>query len=705
MATKGEKKQTVIAEEPEMAKQSTSAAESAVSAKANKTTAKKTSTAKRTTTAKAATTDKKATAAKKSTTSSAAKKTTSAAKTTAAKKITAPKKSTAKKAAPKAEVGTPEVTAPVAEQVAEATPVAEPVVTESAFAPESATSEKVKPEVPVDSAPVQSTLPKLAEEGYPGAWWREDNRAAQDTAEEAPRKERKKEKKDKKETAVVPAKTRSVGEARPPVQFPSGVRKSFFSRLVLLLVVAAVLVTSVLIYILRPNAYVEKTDSIAYVYDEQRDVTLVSYNGKSVGEIDGAVDSNASSAKGNISLALAGDTLYLVREDELLEIESDVLDFALAAEGSAFAYRTADEELYWRPSKIKAEASYITDACEDSRYFLSPDGDELAYTRVDEEGVVKMEIESRSGKEPFIADRTGLYPVAVSNGSRFVYFRDAEGGFYVFDSKAEEKVLLADTEDEVNFSALTFNRDFTELMFERNGGTVLYVKGEPQQMGGASSATRFTLLPNRRAAVLPHAFGVQYMVKSFYKNYVVYEVEQGKRLAYFDRKGELVDVSFVDSLESITVTDKGVYYIATDVSANESRSILYRCKNGSDESERISWDVQSYCTNVDGSRLIFVDEQSALYLYRNDKKEPQRLLDKVNPEGLSVTSDDLFCFYREDGELMVSDNGREPRVLATDVSRYFVDGHTLYYLVDDGEGGYDLFANYRNQRKSTQISP
>ena len=81
------------------------------------------------------------------------------------------------------------------------------------------------------------------------------------------------------------------------------------------------------------------------------------------------------------------------------------------------------------------------------------------------------------------------------------------------------------------------------------------------------------------------------------------------------------------------------------------------------------------------------------------------MADSVLAYSLSVTADDLFCYYTEKGLLNVSDNGREPRVLAEGVVVHTAHAHTLLYITDMKEDGtFTVYTNHRNQRKSDLIA-
>lgn len=500
---------------------------------------------------------------------------------------------------------------------------------------------------------------------------------------------------------IVRGDERALGDAHPPVGFPEATPRSLFLRLLLLLAVAAVLVTSVFIYKYRPAAYTAKTTSVNFLYQPESDTTHIVVNGTVRGTAHGTLLKTVSSGNGDVCAAMIGDRLYLVNGKHVFEIAEDALDFTLSASGKALAYRVESSHLYYRGTGKKDEPSLISVECQDDTYSLSANGKELIYVATEGNGFSSMRVESYSGNRPYIENTVGLTPVAISDDCAYIYYVDGDGALFIFESKTSRKIKCATAPD---LSSFIFNRDFTELLFTENGGTVFYKNGERQQIVGAATTEYLQLLPNRRISSRMLTCGMQYMTSSFSGSYFLHAVGTGKKLTYLDKKGNLTDISFVDGAETVTVTDKGVYFLLTSVSGEDSHRILYFVGKGKTDTQRIDWDVTNYCTNVDGSRVMYTGYQNALYIYRSETGAV-RLCDSIVPESLTVTEDDLFCFYRETGQLFVSDNGGEPRALTTDVAGYFVvDASMLLYVTSPKEDGtFTVFANYRNQRVSDLV--
>ncbi len=493
---------------------------------------------------------------------------------------------------------------------------------------------------------------------------------------------------------------RELSNARPGVDFPQAMRKSFFVRLAFLLVVVIVLAASAFIYHHRPAAYTEKTSSVNFLYRAAGDETVILVNGTVRGSVAGAVQKTLFSGRGDVCAAVIGGDLWVIRGKRITPMAADVLDFTLSADGDAVAYRTKPADLYYSKTGKNSTPSLISRECHSAAYCLSANGQELAYTARDEAGRDQMRVESYSGNRPYIENVVGFSPVAVSDKCRYIYYTDANGALFIFESKTASKIKCANAPD---LSSLIFNRDFTELLFTENGGTVFYANGVRQQIIGAVSTEYLQLLPNRRVASRTLTGGMQYMVNSFYKNYFLHRVGTGQQLTYLDPKGNLREVSFVDDVSTVTVTDKGVYFFLTTVNNENVHRVLWHAPRGKTATRRVDWDVSAYCTNIDGSRVLYTGYEEALYTYRAETGS-LRLCDSINRESLTVTADDLFCFYLTEGVLAVSDNGGELRELAAGVVGFAVDTHALYYCTAPAEdGSFTVYVNYRNERLSDLV--
>lgn len=504
------------------------------------------------------------------------------------------------------------------------------------------------------------------------------------------------------EPTPAPEGSEDLSSPSIPIGFPEREKRNLVGRACSLLLVLALFGLAVLIFLFRPGRYDEKTNEISFLYQEATNVTQVAVNGTVIAGVTGRCEFSTHDASGDTAAAIIGGTLYLIDQKQLSEIAQGVNDCVLSSNGKALAWRTEDINLFYLAIGKREERYHMSSNTPDEHYALSPDGKELFYT-FEKDGISRIDVYSRTGSKPYLLDNQSYYPVAVSNRCRYLYYTNETGQLSVLSTKTNETVLCC---EEPQAATLIFNRDCTQMMAFDGERTRLFVDGKPFELPGLGVGERFLLQANRRAVWLPQQLGTRCMIESFFGNYYLHEKEDGSYLVYLERERELAvmaPVSRVDAGTPVTVCDKAVFFLETEQVTNATHTNLYRCKAGKTERESLCWDVQHYVTNVDGSRLLFVDVHGALFSL-SVGMSPKRLCDTVVVESLRVTADDSFYFYRADGELCVSDNGEAPRVIANGVAHFDVEGMTLYYFVEREEGGYTAYSNYRNLRKSAMIA-
>lgn len=496
----------------------------------------------------------------------------------------------------------------------------------------------------------------------------------------------------------------AVSPSVPPIHLPEQERRRFWSRVMLLLLTAAVLCASVWIFLYRPTAYSERTRSVQFFYIEAENTTVVAVNGTERGRVTGALVEASYDRTGRVCAALIGDVLYVIKGNKVEQTAHTVTDFVLASGGTVLAYRTTDTALYYVLIGKENGTSKITPATpEDGTYVLSPDGKDLFYTYLHGEQS-RVDVHSRSGNKPELKYTEDLYPLAISNDSDYLYYVDQEGAIWVYNGKKKDSYITKCGTWPIR-GGVQFNADFSEIFFRDQDGVKLYRKGERVQFTSLGAEQALSLVANQRVHVRAVGVAQQYMMRSFLGNYYLEPArEDGKKpkLHYMDRKGALAEVSYVDGAATVTVTDKAVFFLQTDENDAENHTSLYTVPAGKTAKERLCWDVTSYCANMDGSRVLYTDYHDTLFSLRIGKvAEP--ISDTVLPETLRVSGDDVFCYYRTDGELWYSDNGEAPRKAADGVRGFYTDAYTVYYLKDMGDGTGTVFANHRNKREDRAL--
>ena len=492
-----------------------------------------------------------------------------------------------------------------------------------------------------------------------------------------------------------------VAASTVPINFPEMEKHNFWTRALVILVMLAVLAASVAIFMFRPSEYTERTDSVNFLYLPDSNQTVIAVNGTARDTVNGALRYKTYDGSGRTCAALIEDRLYLIKGKKVTEVAANISDCVLSVNGQALAYRNTANELFYMIVGKKDGTYRISGTATDARYCLSPDGKEMVYS-FEKDGVLRMDVYSRTGSKPYLSDNEGCYPVSVSDNCRYLYYTKDNGSLYVLVKKTDKSVLCGDAPE---LSGLIFNRDNTEVLFCNGTETRLFVNGERLLLPELLSTDALELIPNRRVAALTRVVGKQYLVESLCDNYYLHYKGTGKMLVFLERKkdkGELLPVYAVDGRESITVTDKAVFFLSTS-QGNATHTNLYYCKAGKTKVEEPLWDVSRFCTNVDGSRILYTDEHGALFSYRLGAF-PERLCDSVIKESITVTADDTFYFYRSEGSLWASDNGEQLRALRDGVNGMLVDGMTVYYVTDVTEDGCGtVYSNYRNTRKDTKI--
>lgn len=496
-----------------------------------------------------------------------------------------------------------------------------------------------------------------------------------------------------------------TSEAMPAVEFPPTIeaeKRSFAGRVVFLLCVVAVLLCSYFIFLHRPVSHTGHATGVTF-FETTDGRTVIAVNGTVREEAVGALRDCQYDARGAVCVALIGNDLYLVKNRSVAKLTDGVKDFVLASGGGAVAYRDSADTLYYTVIGSREPPAKFS-LVHDGRYCLSPNGKELAYTW-DHSGTPRMRVYSTSGHEVHIEQDKNLYPLALSDKSTYLYYTDATGGLYL-----QTGSTVTTLSDSFRPQTLTFNDRLDEVLFTTAEGKTIWIKkgayAELTPTDGDAFSALVTLLPNKQTTERHLPVGRQVVLRTFARNYYLLTNEGGVRLAYLkgNRKtpGHLTPVSAVQSGASVTVTDKAVYFLRM---ADDGRTELYRTAAGRTTAKHLLWDVISYCPNVDGSRLLYIRDDSALYaarvgLFRTVSK---RLCDAVDTTSLAVTADDVFYFFRTDGKLCRSDNGAPLQEVADGVADVAIDGHTVCYLVQDANGA-RVYSNHRNRRRDTEIA-
>lgn len=485
--------------------------------------------------------------------------------------------------------------------------------------------------------------------------------------------------------------------------------KGFFTRIGILLLVAAVLLVAALIFYYRPVGYTERICSIRYLYDQATQKTRLIVNGEVKKDVQGPLRKNSSDGRGYTEAAVfeSGEML-VVRGEKVLQVISGVVDAEICATGKTIAYLTDEGGLYRLDVGKDSTPKLISKNVAQEPFCISPDGNEVLYvTRTSE--VSKMAIDSADGKAPYFQNLAGYRPIAVANECAYLYYiRESDNTLYIYEKKNETAIECGSFLP----GSLVFNRDFDQVMFTTENGCRFFEEGKELHFEAFSANERFELLINQRVNQKTAINGVQYLQKTLLQSYCAIKAENPSdptenavQLAYLKQNKGVVRVErggYMDSTEKAVVTDKYVFFISTDVAQNDKHSNLFAAKAGQIEAQRLMADVEEFCPNIDGSRVLYRATQGPLRSMRVGSA-PMHLADEVVPGSICVTLDDTFYYRTPDGALYRSSNGAAPEQVMPNVLVAYADAHVAFFATDKGDGVMDVYANYRNRRKSELV--
>ena len=509
----------------------------------------------------------------------------------------------------------------------------------------------------------------------------------------------------------VEAPPQDVGPARPPIDLSSLTRerKNFWGRLILLLATGVVLGLSVLIFLYRPTVYSARTHSIRFLYHATKDETQVIYDGEPCDMVlPGELTGRMNDATGSVCAAAVGGRLYLVQGDEVEEISPTVQDFQLSQNGRVLVYRNAENQLHYVELTGGSERYTVSRDCRDERYCLSPDGEMLFYTYVNTNAPgekTHAAVFSISGEKPFFAETTGIIPVAIADDFEHIFYYDQSGDLYYMNADSEVSLCRRRGEESM---VLLFDREFEELLLQDAKGMMLWQDGKETMLSQLKGGEILTLMPNQRAEIRTLPWATQCLIDSFDDEYYLKKGADtdGLRLSYLDA-GKLSEVAFINQSESRpVVTDKGVYYLERVETQADVRKHLYFCPLGETEPVRLSWDVEDFCVNSDGSRILHRDHQGALYAAKlsGTHLESELISDYVDSALLDSNATDIF-YYFVDGALFASDNGDKPdEALSALIDEVALDAHTAFFFDVQEDGTLTVYTKHRNRSKLLQVA-
>jgi hypothetical protein len=438
-------------------------------------------------------------------------------------------------------------------------------------------------------------------------------------------------------------------------------------------IVAAIVAVSVLV----PEKYVRVKNPV-FITQCGENVVVIP-NGKSKAEIGGRLVYFTASMDGTVAAALIRDvgddnkfgySLYLITDHP--ELISDGVDyFVLAGSGSAIAYcknhnpnRAAPEataELWlYSGGKSKMLANKFS-ALQGHDCAISPDGNTVAYTAHDGKkdiGFVWRGKASKLGED--------VYPFAVSNDAKFVYFYYTDTGdryaYVQSGTNSDSRVKLGK-----DISSIHANKDFSQIIFvsgasssymSRNGG-----KAEP-----ISGTFEYFILPDNVTSqrLWMHAvavYGISDFSETYYRSFddsLIYI--DGDYKAYTVESDISTAVCLSVDGKSLTYLKVGIIYKMDGKSAATGAEII------------VDGGVKAFAATSDGNAVFYTND-SGIY-YKKGSGEPYTI-STVNSDISEGLLYGMFkgrtYFYVRDSKLYSSTGGKGAPVSG-------IDGNVQFFI-------------------------
>lgn len=292
-------------------------------------------------------------------------------------------------------------------------------------------------------------------------------------------------------------------------------------------------------------------------------------------------------------------------------------------------------------------------------YIISPEGKTIIYQVEEEKDKSnKMHI-VKDGKKSSYTGENAIYPVAVSDDGRYVYFIErieqknaATNQLTLYLLMDGEKFKLVDN---YNYSIRGFNRYNTECIVEKDNELYLCAEGEIYKLSIDSFSK--VCMPVNGVDKLGY-------INHTSTDYIIYGIDSFKN--------KVLKVSGEDKEELIFINDKYV-----------SSALV----SGTTDYEMVS---------KDGKSLIYLNNEGDLYIIKdlNTNKAPERLVKGQNIIQLTTSQDISEIYYiTKNSDLYYMKKDDKPLLLGSDAFdvRIGIDGKTFYYVVNWSINGGDLF--------------
>lgn len=371
--------------------------------------------------------------------------------------------------------------------------------------------------------------------------------------------------------------------------------------------------------------------------------------------------------------------LYLLDKKGYVEVDTDVKNAVISTTGKGIAYIKDYKDGYgdlYLYNTSKGKSTKVESEVLASNYVISPDGKSVAYIDNDERCHLFV-----NGKEKGDSIKNAK-PLAVSNGGKYFYYGKNDN-IYVIPKRGEAEKLASDA------SEITFNEDFTQMLYSYNGKTYYCTKGKESDETVTTKGSCRIIIPNNAVA------------KSYYQT-------------IYDYSGVSVTVLGKEDLsELVCRLDGGLYYINEDMSAEkivssytqaqvslDGKSVMYLKGGDLYEVKNLSksLDAEEVESNINANSFVATDDLSRVYFYDYENEEIRVFNGKKvttiyddDYAAMYVIGDNLYFigeYGNGEGKVFVSKNGGKKKQLSSSdavSSYYLMNGKLFYYVAEDDE--------------------
>jgi len=506
------------------------------------------------------------------------------------------------------------------------------------------------------------------------------------------------------EPAPAPA-PESSSEPKPKFNFTMPVLSEDMLKIIRVAVPAAAAVLLIVIIAAffggGNSDYVKTGDMIVYGGD---DITYVFTPNGSAKSINGKYHSHQIGLDGESAAILTdfdmsvGGTLYIVSGDKKpVKAAEGAYYPVLSDDGGGVVYFTnydpvdkiAVINLYSTKSgrSVRIDSNAFFDGYGDGAEAcaVSPDGKTVMYARYEPGGDECATYISVNGKkEEKLGD--GIYPIAVANNAKYIYYRNEEGTLFVKRGMKADKYKLGD-----DMRGVFLNKDYSQIVYNSGGGAFISVKGGERIKVTNTDPIRYFVHPKNTEGSGVTRFvgdfnGDAYVYGTYLSGYIVYGLDSfknktfvsgsdvytlngkyersgvckgasdltmtddGKWLYYVDGNNALKMVSLTKpDADKITVTkDYGYGYAVKDdmvYYVNEDNELYYKKSTSEGAGKKVDDDVESYMAVLDGGNLYYLKDFSSRdggTLCRANGAKKKKIKDEIS--SFQVYSSNVYCF-------------------------------------------------------------